>query len=68
MKMLLCCLVLMTLVGCEQPQRKPPERPVPTRVAPIPPPSSSHERHERTINEVQQEVRRLKELLEKKDQ
>lgn len=71
MRMLACCLLLVALVSCEQP-RQPvrswqPYRAAPLRTADPAPRDHLHKQHERAITDMQREIRRLRDLLEKKE-
>ena len=65
MRMIACCLLLAALVSCEQPRAPPPQPQRPTRFVPAPKPDDMHERHERAISDMQDEIRRLRGAIEK---
>ena len=65
MRMIACCLLLAALVSCEQPPPPPRPPPRPAKIVPAPKPGDLHEQHERAISEMQREIRRLRDTLEK---
>lgn len=65
MRMIACCFLLAALVSCEQP-RPAPSAPQPAyRIAPPQKLDDVHKQHERVITDMQREIRRLRDTLEK---
>ena len=66
MRMLACCLLLTALAACEPPRQPPQEVPQSYRSAPmIKPGADLRRQHEQAIDEMQREIRRLRNTLEK---
>lgn len=65
MRMLACCLLLAAIVSCEQPQPAPPPPQRPAKIVPAPKLDLRQQQREKTITDVQQEIRRLRSELEK---
>ena len=64
MRMLACCLLVITLAACEPPQKPVPPPSVWLKVVPKKPTAADMERllHDRKLDEIQSQVRALREL------